>query len=41
MCWQVKFHETLALVLFIVGGTCDLLDGPESRGGRSSHHFGF
>jgi len=40
MCWQVKFHETLALVFFIVGGISDLLDGLIARRHKLITNFG-
>jgi CDP-diacylglycerol--glycerol-3-phosphate 3-phosphatidyltransferase len=40
MCWQVKFHETLALVLFIAGGVSDLLDGIIARRRKLITNFG-
>jgi len=40
MCWQVKFHETLALVLFITGGLTDLLDGLIARRRKLITNFG-
>lgn len=38
--WQVKFHETLALVLFIAGGVSDLLDGIIARRHKLITNFG-
>src|SRR3974377_2385083 len=40
MCWPVKFHETLALVLFIAGGVSDLLDGIIARRQKLITNFG-
>jgi CDP-diacylglycerol---glycerol-3-phosphate 3-phosphatidyltransferase len=40
MCWQVKFHETLALVLFVAGGITDLLDGIIARRHKLITNFG-
>jgi CDP-diacylglycerol---glycerol-3-phosphate 3-phosphatidyltransferase len=40
MCWQVKFHETIALVLFIAGGLSDLFDGIIARRHKLITNFG-
>jgi CDP-diacylglycerol---glycerol-3-phosphate 3-phosphatidyltransferase len=40
MYWQVKFHETLALVFFIAGGLSDLLDGIIARRRKLITNFG-
>jgi CDP-diacylglycerol--glycerol-3-phosphate 3-phosphatidyltransferase len=40
MCWPVKFHETLALALFIAGGVSDLLDGIIARRNKLITNFG-
>jgi CDP-diacylglycerol---glycerol-3-phosphate 3-phosphatidyltransferase len=40
MCWQVKFHETIALVLFVAGGISDLLDGIIARRHKLITNFG-
>jgi len=40
MCWPVKYHETLALVLFIAGGLTDLLDGQIARRRKLITNFG-
>ena len=40
MCWPVKFHETLALVLFVAGGISDLLDGIIARRQKLITNFG-
>src|ERR1017187_6218668 len=38
--WQVRFHETLALVLFVAGGVSDLLDGIIARRHKLITNFG-
>jgi len=40
MCWQGRFHETLALLLFIAGGISDLLDGLIARRHKLITNFG-
>ena len=40
MYWQVKFHETLALALFIAGGVSDLMDGIIARRHQLITNFG-
>jgi CDP-diacylglycerol---glycerol-3-phosphate 3-phosphatidyltransferase len=40
MFWPVKFHETVALVLFIAGGVTDLLDGQIARRRKLITNFG-
>src|SRR5512141_574933 len=40
MAWQGKFHETIALVLFIAGGLSDLLDGLIARRHKLITNFG-
>ena len=40
MWWQGKFHETVALVLFIAGGISDLLDGKIARRHKLITNFG-
>jgi len=38
--WPIKFHETIALVLFIAGGITDLLDGIIARRHKLITNFG-
>lgn len=38
--WQVRFHETIALVLFVGGGISDLLDGLIARRRKLITNFG-
>jgi CDP-diacylglycerol--glycerol-3-phosphate 3-phosphatidyltransferase len=38
--WQVKFHETVALVLFVAGGLSDLFDGIIARRHKLITNFG-
>ena len=40
MSWEVKFHETVALVLFIAGGITDFLDGVIARRHKLITNFG-
>jgi CDP-diacylglycerol---glycerol-3-phosphate 3-phosphatidyltransferase len=40
MCWEVKFHETVALILFIAGGITDFLDGVIARRHKLITNFG-
>jgi CDP-diacylglycerol---glycerol-3-phosphate 3-phosphatidyltransferase len=40
MGWPVKYHETLALVLFIAGGLSDLFDGIIARRHKLITNFG-
>ncbi|HVM47022.1 MAG TPA: CDP-diacylglycerol--glycerol-3-phosphate 3-phosphatidyltransferase [Candidatus Acidoferrum sp.] len=40
MCWQGKFHETVALALFVAGGVTDLLDGQIARRRKLITNFG-
>jgi CDP-diacylglycerol---glycerol-3-phosphate 3-phosphatidyltransferase len=40
MCWPVKYHVTVALVLFIAGGVTDMLDGIIARRRKLITNFG-
>src|ERR1041385_2096928 len=37
---QIRFHETIALVLFVAGGITDFLDGQIARRNRLITNFG-
>ena len=40
MYWKVRYHETIALVLFIAGGITDFLDGQIARRQKLITNFG-